>query len=357
MEIVRIFGRAFEELGITGDFTSLSYTEDFIESGNATLVLPMTSAAAALIIPDGYVETPAGVMYRVETVVRDSESGTVRADCTGLTALLRGTVIAEEYTVSGSVCGIMSRLVRDAVQNLPESLRLNIPDDGKTVTFSSGRSYLYDDLVSLCHLGGVGMKLEYDGESLVFSVLTGRDRREGTDDPVIMSDSLGTCEAGTLTLDLSSYKNVAVVTGTEREDGGRYTVTVRANEVELDGTFPDSAYFDRCGWVNFTAPVSGYMYEGEDGKKHLDEAAYTAAMRRSGAAYLGRMRPRAWLSVTADLDGTALLVGDTVRMYDEDSGISRDAVVRRIETVYDGNEKTVRGELCSVSDTDILTQN
>ena len=336
MEILRIYDRAFCELGICTAYTRLEYTREFRGEGHAVVEVPIICSASELFMPDGYVTVPHGEMYIIKSVKKNVEKGVVKVECLGLLSLFRGTAIPSEYAVMTDAVTAMFGLVRKAVGNTPVPLSIGNAVECKNVNFRSGRSVLYDDLVSLCYLGGIGMKLEYDGGVLKFSALPFRDRTAGSDEPVTVSGELGTFEAMECVADLEGYKNVAIVSGTDKESGGRYTVTVRSDELDFGDKFPGGDYFDRQMLVNFTSPVSGYMVEGADGKKILDEAAYAAAMRIAGAAALGRVRPK--LTLVGYTEDSEMSLGDVVEVYDSSTGVVADAVAECITTVITENE-------------------
>ncbi len=340
---VRIYGRDFAETGITANFTRLEYTKDFRHAGAAEMVLP-SDGTAALLVPDGYIRVPDGEMYRIVSVEKDQESGETTVKCKGLLSLLSGTVIPEEYTLTGSASALMYALARKSVGNLPLSLTLGGTVECPSVRISSGRSYLYDDLVSLCYLGNIGMSLEVSGGKLLFSVLSPRDRTAGSGDPVLVSPRMGTAEPERLVWDFDSYRNVAVVSGTEMESGGRYTVIVRSDSLDL-GRFPDGEFYDRQTLVNFTAPVRPYMFENSEGLLELNESAYTEAMKAAGAAVLGRTRPRITLYGAVDEVSAAISPGDRVTVADGDTGLSGTATAETVTVSYTGSGKTVRAEL------------
>lgn len=343
-----ILDPSFAELGLCKDCSFLSYTEDFREAGSAELCLPYDSAALELLRPDGYIRMPDGCVFRIASVRKDILGGTVTVRCLGLLSLLRGTVFPEEYSLSGDVCSLMYHLVRQASGNLPMPLALGDTDEVCSVSFSSGRSTLYDDLVSLCHLGDVGMSLEYREGRLLFTVLKLRDRTSGKDMPLNVSQRLGTFDSVTAVWDMDSYKNVAVVSGAETEEGGRYTVTVRSDSIGIGDTFPDGEHYDRQLLVNFTAPTRPYMKENAEGLLELDTEAYLAAMYSSGAAALGRCRPK--LHLTGLCNSDTLRPGDAVTVADADSGIDGTAVAECVTTVYSAEGKSISSRLsCHLS--------
>lgn len=340
---VRIYGRDFAETGITGNFTRLEYTKELRHAGAAEIVLP-SDGTADLLIPDGYIRVPEGEVYRIVSVERDLAAGESVAKCEGLLSLLNGTAIPEEYALTGEAAAMMYALVRRSAGNLPLPLSLGSTVDCPSVRIASGRSSLYDDLVSLCYLGGIGMKFEVSDGKLLFSAIAPRDRTAGSDDPVLVSRRMGTAEPERLVWDYSSYRNVAVVSGTEKESGGRYTVTVRSDSLDL-GNFPDGEHFDRQTLVNFTAPVRPYMVENAEGLLELDEAAYTEAMRAAGAAVLGRMRPRLILYGAVDESGADISPGDRVTVSDTDTGLTGTATAETVAVSYTESGKAVRAEL------------
>ena len=343
---VKIYDSAFLMRGLCGDFTYLRFTESFRESGIGELRLPADSTALPLFTPDGYVSLPRGGLYRIMSVTRDLSTGVATVKCAGLLSLLGGTVIPEEYSLAGDAASLMYHLVRKASGNLPLPLTLTASAGDGTVSFTSGRSVLYDDLVSLCRLGDLGMSLTLADGKLKFTVLTPADRTKTGDSPLLVSRNMGTFDSDTVTWDMSSYKNVAVVSGAETEDGGRYTVTVRSDTIGIGDSFPDSEHYDRQMLVNFTAPVRPYMTENADGLLELDTEAYLAAMYASGAAALGRCRPRLYL--TGDYTVLSLSPGDTVTVADPDSGISGTATAESVTTEYsrDGGWSTKTSLSC-----------
>lgn len=341
---VKIYDRNFNETGVSGNFTYLEATGEFRGAGKAMLLIPL-GKSADLLMPDGYIKTPDGVMYRITDIERNMADGTASVTCTGLLAFLSGTVIPEEYSNTGNVFALLYSLVRKGANNLPLPLSLGSSIDGKIVTVTSGRSCLYDDLVSLCYLGGVGMKMEYTGSKLLFTAYPAVDRTAGSDDPILVSRNMGTFEAEKFIWDFGEYRNIAVVSGAEKETGGRYTVTVKSTDIELSGNFPDSDYFPRQTLVNFTSPVGPFMIEDSFGERVLDENAYTDAMFKSGAAVLGRCRPKLTLSGIYNTDMPMLLPGDTVTVGDSELGISGAATVERITTVWDKDLKNTSVEL------------
>lgn len=346
MELVKIYDRDFTVVGECGDFTRLEYSKEFREAGSAELILSVTSAAAGLFVPDGYISVPnGGAMYVIRSVERNMRRGEMSVRCEGLLSLFRGTVIPQEFSLYGSVTSILHALVRKSTGNLPVSLSINSVTVDRNVKLTSGRSVLYDDMLSLCYLGKIGMNLEYNGGRLVFSVRTVRDRTADSDDPVLVSGRLGILDAERAELDFSAYRNVAVVSGAEKENGGRYTVTVRSDEIDVSDGFDDTGYFDRQLLVRFTAPVSEYMTEDSEGNRVLDESKYTAALRTAGAAALGRCRPRMYLYCEESSDGFGIQAGDMVRISDGVGGLGGTAVAERVVTVYSENGCTVKTEL------------
>lgn len=344
--IIRIYDRYFKETGITGDFTCLEAIREYRGAGRATLHLP-AGKSAGLLMPDGYIMAPDGVMYRITDTERDIACGTVSVKCAGLLAFLSGTVIPEEYSVTGDVFSLMYSLARKGAENLPLLLSLGNSSSGKSVTLSSGRSYLYDDLVSLCYLGGIGMKMEYTGSKLLFTAYPARDRTDASDDPVLVSRKMGTFEGERVLWELGGYRNVAVVNGAEKESGGRYTVTVKSCEQDFGDGFPDSEYFPRQTSVNFTSPIGPFMTEDTLKNRVLDENAYTEAMRLCGAAVLGRCRPKLTLVGTYCTDTAVLEPGDTVTLCDSDTGVSGTAVAERIVSVWSKDSRSIKTELCA----------
>lgn len=346
MELVKIYGRDLEPVGECGDFTRLEYSKEFREAGTAELTLPVTSGAATVFVPDGYISVPdGGTMYIIRSVERDMRGGEVRVRCEGLLSLFRGTVIPQEFSLYGSVTSLLHALVRKGTANLPATLSISDVTVEKKVELASGRSVLYNDMLSLCYLGKIGMSLEYSGGRLVFSARTVRDRTDASDDPVLVSGRLGILDAERVVLDLSAYRNVAVVSGAEKESGGRYTVTVRSDGLDISDGFDDTEYFDRQLLVRFGAPLSDYMTEDSEGKSVLDESKYTAAMRLAGAAALGRCRPRIYLYCNGSSDGFGIQAGDMVRISDGTGGFGGTAVAERVVTVYSERGYTVRTEL------------
>lgn len=346
MTVVRIYDKAFMELGLSADFVSLSFRCRFREAGDCTLVLPVGSKGVGLLTPDGYVKVPTGEFFRIMSVETDERNNTVSAKCRGLLSLFEGTVFPEEYSRSGGVSGIISSLVRESRTNLPLPISFGSMEGNGVVRLSSGRSVLYDDLVSLCYLGGVGMSLDYNGTGLVFSSYLPRDRRAGSADPVTASGKLGTFQAQNSSWDYSSYKNVAVVSGAEKEDGTRYTAVVRSDGLSFTD-FPDRDHFDRQTLVNFTAPVRPYMFENAAGLLELDEDLYLSAMEAAGAAVLGRCRPK--MLLTGVVGDKSLRPGDVVTLVDSSTGISGDAVTESVEYRYDNGGFCVTAEISAVA--------
>lgn len=342
MELVRIYDKALAEVGVCGDFTYLEYTCGFREAGAAELVIPGSSPAAALIEPDGLISVPSGEYYIVDSVERDLRRDQVQVRCRGLLSLFGGTAVGAEYGLAGDALVLLNVMARMGAENMPADFAYNAATGGRAVTFRSGRSYLIDDMVSLCYLGDVGMSLILNDGVLEFTPLLPRDRTAGTSDPVTVSGKMGTITSERVIRDHSGYRNVAVVSGAEKESGGRYTVTVRSDAIDLAGDFPDGDYFDRQMLVTFSVPLSDYTYEDDAGERIFDEAAYTEAMYAAGAAALGRCRPGFRLSGTA---GEGIAPGDTVTVRDPDSGITAPAIAERVTTVYSGNTRTVSTEL------------
>ena len=91
------------------------------------------------------------------------------------------------------------------------------------------------------------------------------------------------------TEDLSSYRNVAVVSGAEKEDGTRRQAVVRADALSFGDSFDDSAFSDRQTLALFTEALSKFTDTTEGGRV-LNEEKYEAAMKAHGAAVLARMR-------------------------------------------------------------------
>lgn len=348
--VIRIYDRAFRETGITGSPLRLSRKDEFRGAGEAELTLADTDGAAGLLMPDGYIMA-GGVFYLIRSVERDLAAGTVTARCAGLLALLGGTVIPEEYTSQGQASALMYSLVRKCTANLPAGLTLADIAETETVKLTSGRSIVYDDLVSLCYLGDVGMSLEYTGDALRFSVCLPRDRTADSANPAVVSRLMGSFDSERVLWDYSGYRNVAVVSGAEKDDGTRYTQTVRSDSIAISDTFPDSEYFDRQMLVNYTSPVRPFMYENAEGLLQLDEAAYLAAMRASGAAALGRCRPR--LRLYGSTDSSDILPGDRVTVMDAETGIAGTALAESV-TVTQTPDGTVREtELSAVASAEL----
>ncbi len=346
MELIRIFDRDFSQMGVCGRFTHLEYTEGFRESGGFSLTVPILSPAAKLFTPDGYITVPDGIMYRILSVDTDIRKGEVRVFGKGLLSFFEGSVMGEEVMMRGSSTSLLLSFARKGAANLPAALSVSSTESGAYVEHMADRSNIYDHMVSVCYLGGIGMSLEHNGERLVFSPRFTRDRTKDSSDPVSVSGQMGTFTSERLLFDLGSYKNVAVVSGAEKESGGRYTVTVRSDDIDTGDFFPDKDYFDRQMLVTFTSPLSGYMVEDSAGERALDEAAYLSAMTVSGAAALGRCRPKLRLYGTAD--GSAeIAVGDTVEIIDLASGVTGTALAERTVTKYTENGKTVHTELCA----------
>lgn len=342
MTTVRIYDRAFTETGVCGGFVSLKYRLCFRGAGEAELVLPMDNPAAGLLISDGYIKVPGGEYFRICLVERDLRKCTVRAKCRGLLSFFEGAVIPEEYCFDGDVGSIMYSLARKSRDNFPVTLDFESTGMGRTVKVSSGRSVVYDDLVSLCYMGDVGMRMDYNGGVLFFSVLSPRDRRTGSTDAVLASSKMGTFEAERLEWDLSSYKNVAVVSGTEKESGGRYTTVVRSDSLSL-GDFPDGDFYDRQTLVRFASPVRQYMYENAEGLLELNEGEYINAMKAAGAALLGRCRPKVRLTgLSANED---LLPGDVVTLTESYTGTTGAAVTEAVSYEYSDRGFFVTAEL------------
>lgn len=344
MEILRIYDKDMTELGVMADMTFLEYTKEFRGAGSAVVKLPRSSPAAKLFVPDGFIMTPCGTIYLIRTVEDDIVRGETVVRCAGLLDFFGGTAIGEEYTVSGDAAIILLALARRGVDNMPLNLWVEPVQCGKTVTFEGGRSYLLPDMVSVCHMGGIGMSLEYNDGGFEFCPLTVRDRTAASEDPVALSWDLGGFGAKRLTRDLSSYRNSAVVSGAEKESGGRYTVQVNSSECDMADSFPDSAHCPRQILVNYTAPITPYMKQTADGEKYFDEAQYLSDMRLAGAAALGRCRPKILLYGEADTDGTDIRPGDLLTVTDRVSGVMGTALTESIVTVYsDGGKKIYTG--------------
>jgi len=345
MELIRIYDKGFSELGICADFTYLKYTKEFRGAGSATVKLESASPAAELFLPDGYITVPDGTMYIIRTVENDLVHGETVVRCMGLLDIFGGTAIGEEYTVSGDAAALLSALARRGAENMPATLEVGAYLCGKSVTFEGGRSYLLPDMVSLCYLGGIGMKLEHTEDGFLFSPVFTRDRTRSSEDPVRLSRDLGGFGARRTLADLGEYRNSAVVSGTEKELGGRYTVEVSSDSLELSDSFPDADHYKRQLLVNYTAPVTPYMKLDALGEKYFDEAQYLSDMRLAGAAALGRCRPRSILYGRVDGCDGELLAGDMITVTDRVSGVDAVAVAERIVTEYSDTGRNIYTEL------------
>lgn len=338
MEQIRIYDRTFREVGVLMDYTSFEYSKCFREAGKATIIFPAASHAISLCVPEGYVKFSDGEMYIIRKVSIDQMNGEITVDCEGLLSLLGGTVTGQEITLEGSAFALLGALVRKAQGNLPASLAVESSGGGENVKYTFGRNDILSDMISVCYLGGVGMKLTYTGEKLLFSPYIPVSDTDG--ELKVVSRSLGGFMASKTVWDFSGYRNVAVVSGAEKESGGRYIVTVRSDSLNLPDTFPDSEYFDRQMLVKFTHPVSDYMKINAAGDKYFDEAGYLLAMTLSGSAALGRCRPRLYLygeSYDEDINP-----GELLRITDEDNGIDQVAVAETVIVTYShGTKKTV----------------
>lgn len=345
MDVLRIYDKAFAETGVCTAHMGLRYTEEFMGAGELRLLLPIDSPSAELFVPDGYVTVPDGIMYRIDSVEKDVKKGTLTVSGRGLLSFFEGTAEGEERTVEGPAATLLLSLARRGVANMPLTLGLASVTDGSLVKVNFDRGSLIDHMAEVCRMGGVGMRLEHRDGKLLFTPLIPRDRTKNSSDPVKVSGEMGTFAAQQTVVDYSGYRNVAVVSGAEKEDGGRYTVTVRSDSIDVGDSFPDEDHFDRQLLVRFSVPVGDYMVEDPSlGKRVLDENAYKAAMRLSGAAALGRCRPRIQLFGSI-ADATGLLVGDKVTVSDEISGFSGDALVSRMVTEYTGKGKHTSAEL------------
>ncbi len=343
MEIIKIYDKDFTELGICAGYTYLRYTREFRDAGQAVVKLPSASSVTELFRPDGYIFVPDGTMYIIRAVEKDLVRGEVTVRCKGLLDFFGGSATGEEFTMSGDVATLLCALARRGAENMPAPLSAEAVLCGRDVTFEGGRSYLLPDMVSLCYLGGIGMSLEYTGSGFVFAPVFPEDRTKGSADPVALSWDLGGFSAKRTLADFGEYRNEAVVSGTEKESGGRYIVRVNADSVDMSDSFPDSEHFKRQILVNYTAPVTPYMKIDGMGEKYFDEAEYLADMRLAGAAALGRCRPR--LTLYGSIPGEDVSPGDIVTVSDHTSGINAAALAERTVTEYSGGEKKTYTEL------------
>jgi len=339
LENIRLFDKDLTEVGIFGTVQSAEYSRRFREPGKIRLLVRDGSFTASRLEADTFLRVPEGDLYIVTSVERDPVGGTVEAKGVGILSLFGRTVIPEEYSLDGEVSALLLGLARRGAELIPGGMALGDVLGGAVVHFDGGRRGLLSDMESLCHAGGIGMDMSYDGETFHFTPKEVRDRTGESDDPVILSGKLGTLRATEMREDFSSYYNVAVVSGAEDGHGGRYTAVVRWDEVDFSDTFPDGEHGERQMLVNFTSPTSAYTVDTAAGVEQFDRAAYEAAMRSAGAAALGRCRPGFILTgeTSAEVDP-----GDLVRVNYPDRGISGDAVAEEVRICRRGGEVTRR---------------
>lgn len=304
MEKVRIYGDDMTPLAVVGDAVSLSYTECFREPGVLSLTVKGGTFAAERLMPDCIVEVGEGRYFLIDSREVCFDGGTVTVGGRGLLSLFGRCATAEEYTVDGSAVAILAALARRAASLMPLPLTVGEVPEGEAVHFAAGRGELLSDMVALCRGGGCGMRLGAEGGGLVFQPLLPVDRGVGSASPVLLSEEMGTVRAERYLFDLSSYRNAAVVSGASDGRGGRYSVTVYRDEVEVGDSFPDGQFTERQVSVAFTSPTSAYTVTTAAGTEEFDYASYLAAMRAAGAAALARHRPvrRLYATVTARED-------------------------------------------------------
>lgn len=334
---VTILDKDFAVIGHIADLTALTYTEEFDCAGELEFDVCAASETASLLAPDRYIRVPDGGLYVIESVVRDSGSGTLHISGTGILSLIGRTVIAEESAMSGKAGVLLRTLFRKSYGNMPISASVTGDYAGSSVNFGVTRDTLLANMRDICRIAGVGMSLEYNGEELVFSVKDVRDRTTASDMPAVVALASVSAGESVYTEDLSSYRNVAVVSGAEGDDGKRITVSVRADELNFDDGFDDSSANDRQTLVLFGDSVTKYT-DVSDGAATFNKSKYENAMRAAGAAVLGRSRPKHTVEACVSADST-IVPGDKISLYDERFGVSGDATVLKKKVMYRGGKR------------------
>lgn len=321
-----IYDEAFRAIGVVCDPLSLVYTTEFDGAGEVELTLCSKAPTEPLFAPDRYICVPDGTMYVITTVLRGSD-GVVTVKGEGLLSLLRRTVTPDEYSISGNAGTLLCALFRKCSGTLPASFTCGSSSAGAWLTFAVPRGDVLTSMRALCRISGLGMALEYKNSKLTFSVRSARDRTSASDDPVCLTLAPGFMGECVYTEDFSSYRNVAVVSGAQRDDGTRRTATVRADELSLDDSFDDSAVPDRQTIVYFTESLSKFTDVTDSGRV-VNETKYNAAMRAEGAALLARVRPKYLLTCTVAAD-SSVEPGDTVSVFETLYGVSGCATVSK----------------------------
>ena len=204
------------------------------------------------------------------------------------------------------------------------------------MTYSAVRGNILTHMRDICRTSGLGMALEYKNSKLTFYARSARDRTITSDAPMCVTVSPDFAGEYSYTEDLSSYRNVAVVSGAEKEDGTRRQAVVRADALSFGDSFDDSAFSDRQTLALFTEALSKFTDTTEDGRI-LNEEKYEAAMKAHGAAVLARMRPKYTLTCAVADDGS-LEAGDAVSLFEKRYGISGTATVTKKRVEYRDGE-------------------
>lgn len=330
-----IYDEKFCRIGVICDLTSLVYTKEFDGAGELRLCMSCGAPAESLLAPDRYICVPDGTMYLITSVVRDAE-GTVTISGEGLLSLIGRTVAPEEYSMTGGAGTLLRALFRRCRDNMPAATAVEGTLEGVRMTYSAVRGNILTHMRDICRTSGLGMALEYKNSKLTFYARSARDRTITSDAPMCVTVSPDFAGEYSYTEDLSSYRNVAVVSGAEKEDGTRRQAIVRADALSFGDSFDDSAFSDRQTLALFTEALSKFTDTVEDGRV-LNEEKYEAAMKAHGAAVLARMRPKYTLTCAVADDGS-LEAGDAVSLFEKRYGISGTATVTKKRVEYRDSE-------------------
>lgn len=373
MEVIIVFNKYFERIGILRKYTFMQYTDKFNGVGEFKINAILCDENLYLLDKNEvfFIAFDRAMMGRIDKVVKDSDSEFERIiEITGrmIKYKLQTSVVYKQQIYSGRTAEVVKQLVKNnmCVGSVGDkryiNFEFNIPSDrlSEMTQINNGQwtgGSVYNAVQPLLQQDEMGFDIlpviteRYElGEQApitniqkwYFNIRFGEDRTKNNQSgnkPIEFSHSLSNLARSTYEKDMKDYCNVAYVAG-EGEGNDRTWI-----EVYQDGIKGTDDEWDAVGWLR-----DELFVDARDLQKTTDNKSYTDAEYKEMLTQRGKEKLKEHIvfvsydsTVTNENEkykyGRDFYNGDFVTVVDNELGITVDAQITEVTKSREGSRE------------------
>ncbi len=317
-----IFDSSLSFIGIVDDFSSVVYTSKMYGAGEITVKTDVTSENSHLFELDRYIICSTGEIYIIDGI--DCDNGILTVLGSGALALFDRKVNLQRQFFTGNAGNTMCELARYAASVIPtgcsfEAVNLYFGDEN--ISTYAGYESVYAAMCRIAETYSCGFSLVYSPNTKKFTFFTygatDRSASQSANERLILSSDRENVLDEFYREDNSDYKNVAVVFGSEKEDGTRYMTTLDLRTDQSESAREVAVHAEKYRPSIFAD----------------DDNAYMNYLRELGRESLANHNILRTYYVCTDDESASL--GDIATLYNPDLKMRIECIVSGIEIIVE----------------------